>query len=90
VIEAHLCFGEDRDSLNHELLKMDWITSDLHSEIISPLLYPSSDEKDPATGTRQDQDAFVLLVKAQILFPKCRIFASFKQLDWLAKLCLEA
>jgi hypothetical protein len=69
---------------------MDWITSDLHSDIISPLLYPSSDEKDPATGTRQDQDVFVLLVKAHILFPKGRIFASFKQLDWLAKLCLEA
>jgi hypothetical protein len=56
---------------------MDWITSDLHSEIFA-LLYPSSDENDPATG-RQDRDAFV--VKAKILFPKGRIFASFKQLD---------
>jgi hypothetical protein len=48
AIEARLCNGEDKYSLNRELLKMDWMTSNLHREIIS--LHPSSDEKDPTTG----------------------------------------
>jgi hypothetical protein len=77
--------GEDKDFLNRELLKMDWITTDLRLEVIA--LFPSRDEKDPATGKR-DHDAFV--TKAQILFPVGRLFASFKQLDQVSKLFLEA
>jgi hypothetical protein len=44
ALEACFCNGEkNKDALNHELLKMDLITSDLS-------LYPSSDEKDACTG----------------------------------------
>jgi hypothetical protein len=77
--------GEDREALNRELLKMDWITTDLRLEVIA--LFPTRDEKDPASGKR-DHDAFV--TKAKILFPQGRLFASFKQLDQVSKLFLEA
>jgi hypothetical protein len=64
--------------LNYELLKKDWITTDLRHEIIG--LYPSTHEKNSETG-KHDPAAFV--AKATILF------ASFKQLDQVAKLFFD-
>jgi hypothetical protein len=83
--EHRLENGEDMHSLNRELLKKDWITTDLCTEINQ--LYPSIAEKDPVTGKR-DHAAFI--VKARTLFPIGRVFASFKQLDQVAKQFLDA
>ena len=83
--EQRFADGEDKEILNAELKKKDWITTDLLTEIIG--LYPSTTEKDPVSGKR-DHAAFV--AKAQLLFPKGRLFASFKQLDQVAKLFLDA
>jgi hypothetical protein len=82
--EEHLFNGENKLALNRELLKKDWLTTDLCHEIIG--LYPSVHKKDPDTGKRE-QAAFV--AKATIIFPLGRIFASFKQLDQVAKLFID-
>jgi hypothetical protein len=83
--EQRFADGEDKEVLNAELKKKDWITTDLQIEITQ--LYPSLTEKDPVSGKR-DHAAFI--VKAQILFPFGRIFANFKQLDQVAKQFLDA
>jgi hypothetical protein len=83
--EQRFANGEDKDAINRELLLKDWITTDLRNEIIT--LYPSAAEKDPVTGKR-DHAAFI--AKAKMMFPVGRMFASFKQIDQVAKLFLDA
>ena len=83
--EQRFANGEDKDAINREIQLQDWLTTDLRKEIIT--LYPTAAEKDRVTGKR-DHDAFQ--TKAKILFPVGRIFASFKQIDQVAKLFLDA
>jgi hypothetical protein len=73
--------------MNYEFLLNDWITTDLHQEIIQ--LYPSSaSEKECDTGKHDDQAA--LIAKATIISPKGCMFASLKkQLDQVAKLLFD-
>jgi hypothetical protein len=73
---------------NAELLKKNWLTPDLVREIES--CFPTKEEvSNTAKGDNiRDIDAFK--VKAAILLPKGRIFVSFKQLDQVSKMFLDA
>jgi hypothetical protein len=71
---------------NKELLKEDWLTPGLLSEIEA--LAPSPTEIEADQDNRRDPSAFQN--KIAKLFPVGRIFASFKQLDQAADMFLSS
>jgi hypothetical protein len=74
--------------LNADLLKKNWLTPDLVREIED--CFPTKDQisNTPKGDNIRDLDAFK--VKAAKLLPRGRIFVSFKQLDQVSKMFLDA
>ncbi len=74
--------------LNAELLKKNWLTPDLVREIES--CFPSKEEISNTAEGDNIRDLVAFKVKAAKLLPKGGIFVSFKQLDQVSKMFLDA
>ena len=84
-LESDLKSGDTIQEINLRLQEKNWLTTGLVDEISS--LFPTSVDVDLSTGER-DKAKFV--ENCQQLFPVGRIFASYKQLDQVANMFLEA
>jgi hypothetical protein len=85
VLQSELDSGDSLEDINARLKQKNWLTTALVDEITS--LFPSAADVDTTTGER-DKAKFV--ENCEILFPPGRIFCSYKQLDQVAKMFLEA
>ena len=74
--------------LNAELLKKNWLTPELVREIES--CFPTKEEISNSTEGDNIRDLDAFKAKAAKLLPKGRIFVSFKQLDQVSKMFLDA
>jgi hypothetical protein len=74
--------------LNAELLKKNWLTPDLVREIESS--FPTKEQISNTAEGDNIRDLEAFKVMAAKLLPKGRIFVSFKQLDEVSKMFLDA
>jgi hypothetical protein len=74
--------------LNADVLQKNWLTPDLVREIEYCFLTKDQISNIPKGENIRDLKAFK--VKAALLLPKGRIFVSFKQLDQVSKMFLDA
>jgi hypothetical protein len=82
-LQSQLSSGNDLQTSNLYLQGRNWLTPGLVDEISS--LFPTADDVNPSSGAR-DKDQFA--INCLELFPVGRIFASYKQLDQVAKMFL--
>jgi hypothetical protein len=83
-VEQELSTGDSLEVIRVRLQSMNWLSTDLVTEITS--LLPTTGDVNPLTGER-DKERFA--ENCLLLFPTGRVFASEKQIDQVADMFMD-